>query len=582
MEQTAGKRAWLCVIIAFVAMLLVGLIVFDDYGFSFDEEVQRQHALISYRTVARMLSGREVFSDAGPSLTDYEYKYYGVAMQLPLVFAEDMYQLSTGTPMPMRTVYRMRHLYTFLIYWFALVCFYRMLRRMFDSPWLALAGVCMVYLFGRFFAQSCYNIKDMLFTSLFMIALYCAERVFATKRKPLWCVLFAVSGALLVTSRIVGALLIVLVLAAMLIEDIASARAAGRGETGEAIAQASLWRRLLPYLLICGAYPVWILVTPAAWRDPVGFSLGYVFRFSNYTAWRGFFPFFDRLINIGGADNMRVPRGYLIAWIALTVPIVNQLLCAGGIAGFLAARVRGLVRRERDFGARTTMLTLMLLMLVGTLFYQFAFQPVVYDGWRHAFFLYPVMIAFAVYALSAVWTQARAKKRAWMGVAVSGALMASLVCNAVSIAANHPYEFMSYNAVGRAYAEYLARDYWGVANYNALKWLTEHCDEETILVAGTDSAQYPPETFDAFRSYTDNTELLLATVNSYVFEHDAYLLPAEQSARISICAYPDATYLLQNYTRTPGVNALAPAGYEEIYAIEAYGVKLLSILKRAG
>lgn len=550
MEKNRPNIAKICVILVFVAILLVGICVFDDYGLSCDEQIQRQHSLISYRTVARVLFDREAFPDAGPVLQEYPHKYYGVAMQLPLVFAEDMFLLATGAPMSTETVFLMRHLYTFLVYYFALICFYLMLKRLFGSRWLALAGVLMVFLFGQFFAHSFYNIKDLLFASLLMIALCCAERVFASGRKPVWCILFALSGTLLVTSRIVGALLIVLVLLAMLWQDIAGIRAAKRDPKACPNAEKSLWQKLLPYLIICMAYPMWILVTPAAWSDPIGFSLGYIRTFSNYQD-----PTAAAQAAASAVAAKKNARFYFIKYIALSVPIVNQVFCALGIGAF-CARIRKKARAG-DIGSGGAALAIMLLLLFGTLLYQAVANPHVYGGWRHAFYLYPIMIVFAVYGVQWVIAVSRVPKRAWLRYAACGLVCASLACNAVRIAVNHPYEYALNNIMAGDTAVARERDNWRLTYYDMVKWVLADADGTARVC-------------------------ILDTTGGKYWIVDAIILGrvSDAEAERLVFDYLDKSdYVLQNYLRVDG-SEWPVEGFEEVYAIWVDGQKLAAVQKR--
>ncbi len=258
----------------------------------------------------------------------------------------------------------------------------------------------MVYLFGRFFAQSFYNIKDMIFASLMMIAMLCANKVFSSGRKPLWCLLFAISSAFLVSSRIVGALIIIFVLLAMLVQDLIV-----RGKSPEDTwKKAGIFKKLLPYLLVCCSYPIWLLITPASWTDPIDFSLGYVGRFANFDTWKGVFAFAGRLI-----DQDSVPRSYFITWIVLTVPIVNQLLCLFGIGHFCLRS-----RRAKVSEAGKPILWISLLILIVTLGYQFIRQAIAYNGWRHVFYLYPLMVLFDTYGLHQIITWSKLHHKVWL------------------------------------------------------------------------------------------------------------------------------------------------------------------------
>ena len=259
-------------LILFGALILIGIITYRDYGIGMDEPMQRRHAVVAYRWLNRTFFDRGVLVHYGSEEWESEgSKYYGVAIQLPLVFAEDVYQLVTHEPMPIRTIFHMRHLYCYFIFVFSLFCFYRMVKDMFGSELLAAAGVLMIFSFGRFFAEAFLNIKDVVFSSLCVITLFYAERIRLTKYEKKWGILFAIATAFTVSSRLAAAIIPLLLIVFILVKTV--------------IRHEKFPLKIL--LLICLAYPVWLLITPASWTDPLGFSLGYVTTFSDYNAWDG-------------------------------------------------------------------------------------------------------------------------------------------------------------------------------------------------------------------------------------------------------------------------------------------------------
>ena len=73
-DKVATRSAWLICAL----FLLVGVAVLDDYGVSIDDNKQRQTAQV----VLDYVRGR---SDA---LRRYDYRMYGVAVEVPLLWAE--------------------------------------------------------------------------------------------------------------------------------------------------------------------------------------------------------------------------------------------------------------------------------------------------------------------------------------------------------------------------------------------------------------------------------------------------------------------------------------------------------------
>lgn len=153
----------------FILFLFYGFKAYNDYGLSWDEPIERESSLVTWKYLHPedgTLVTDSVNFNMLPELHDYHYRYYGTAAQLPLVLAESL----TDFTMSLHDVYLMRHLYVFLLFFCAAFCFYRLCRCLTKNDWLAFMGVLFFILTPRILADSFYNIKDSLTLSLYLIA----------------------------------------------------------------------------------------------------------------------------------------------------------------------------------------------------------------------------------------------------------------------------------------------------------------------------------------------------------------------------------------------------------------------------
>ena len=112
----------LCVILFFAGLLIYGCLAFRDYGISVDENVERNSTLVTYKYL--MPSVSDIVTDSVnfqeiEDLDTYTDRYYGVAVQLPMAVIEHLF----GFELPLRTVYLIRHFYTFALFFLAAVVF---------------------------------------------------------------------------------------------------------------------------------------------------------------------------------------------------------------------------------------------------------------------------------------------------------------------------------------------------------------------------------------------------------------------------------------------------------------------------
>ena len=85
-------------------------------------------------------------------------------------------------------------------------------------------------------------------------------------------------------------------------------------------------------------------------------------------------------------------------------------------------------------------LALMLVFVIPFL-YVLIVRPVLYNGWRHFYFIYPVIVCWSVIGLHALLGAAVKKEVKYAGIS---ALMIVFVYLAVWIGKNHPYEYVYY------------------------------------------------------------------------------------------------------------------------------------------
>ena len=163
-------RSSAAVIVFFLVFFIFGCLVFDDYGISVDEMSQRGHSLMVYKFLVPSVSDIKTFAADFPSMGDLQdgRSLYGVAIQLPMVLAEHL----MGFLMPFKTIFQLRHFYTFFLFFLSSVCFYKCCRLFTENRWLALLGTVIYILNPRTLADSFYNIKDLMALSLCTMTIY--------------------------------------------------------------------------------------------------------------------------------------------------------------------------------------------------------------------------------------------------------------------------------------------------------------------------------------------------------------------------------------------------------------------------
>lgn len=428
----------------FVLFLIYGCAVVKDYGLSVDELQERTSSLVTYKylvpSVSDIITDTVNFANIAP-LSEWVDRYYGVTMQLPTVLIEHL----TGFTMPMGQVMLVRHLYVFLLFFSASIFFYFTSKKLTKNNYFALLGTAIFILCPRILAHSFFNIKDSVFISMFTINLYYAV---CFMENPQWKKIpgLAVSTALCVNTRIVGAVIIAVCLSIVCIRSIVEKNI----------------KRLLPIAASGGILSiiVYIAVTPVTWSNPIIEIINIYKTFSNYTTWPG------SCYYLGGyIKATELPWHYLPVWIFATVPLLYLLPAAWGAIGCMKKKIQW----NRIF------LTLIVLLPVVYVIFN---RPVLYNGWRHFYFIWTPIALLALHGLIDIWKKLTNSKLRILPWAYIGIAVLFIV---IRIGIYHPYEWAYFNPWIEEYAEKsMEKDYWAVSTMNSYRYIKNEQKDDRI------------------------------------------------------------------------------------------------------
>jgi hypothetical protein len=490
------SRQRLVVWLGFSVLLLVGLFVHRDFGYSWDEETCRQY------------NGRANFlylAHGDRTLLKHSAeRFHGPAFEIVLFFLEK--GLALGDT---RDVYLMRHLATFLLFFSSVVVFHRLLRRRFHHRFLALAGASFLVLSPRIFADAFYNNKDVVFLAGYVFSLATLGRFLRRPTRGA-CALHALACGFLIDVRILG--VVVPMLTAGLLAGVWLVRRS-RGET------VSFGKPLACYLCLTALFVT--LFWPFIWRNPPRYFAQAFLQMSRY-------PFGGSVLYRGEfIPAAHLPWHYLPWWILITTPVFYSLLFAVGAARFLFEACRKplwmLEYRTTDVAWFSAFFFPLAAVIV--------LRSTVYDGWRHLYFVYPAFLFLAVGGLAALLGWARLLGRR-VTPAVPGFVAACslpLLGTAAVMVRDHPYQNLYFNSLAGPDLQTIKGrydlDYWG---------LSCRAGYETLL--GLDRSAVLP----VYAETQAAAECIL-------------ILPPEQRARVRLTRRPEqARYYLSHYRERKG------------------------------
>ena len=460
--EKINQNSRIITIALFALITLIGLIVTPDYGMPWDEELEIRTLgsnVREYISLFKGKTGEPYQSSTGIPFPDYllnpdmdhgQSAYYPLA---PALFAD-------YGPNGPRTMMLIWHGYTFLIFMAGVLGLYFVCKFLMGDWKYGLLGSLFLFLSPRFFAEGHYNSKDMVVMSLVILLIGAGIRFIETRRFSS-ALVFAFVAAIATNTRIT-ALFMFGLLGLLYLVDLTAKKEWNA---------KNLWVGLtavFSFLLIS------YLITPAAWRTPLDYIAYVIGRSSNFAAWPGV-VFFQGLV------RRPVPSSYISTMIALTTPILILMLTLLAHITTIADFFRGVTRKTLT--RETPYLIICIIFIWTFLLFAIIRQPILYNSWRHLYFLYGPMLILAVAAVRFLVERAKGKLRT---VIVAAVALQLLVC-AIVIGISHPFQYVYYNPLaGKDPAQKYEFDYWNVSQTQMLIKLADQLEGDQIYICATD------------------------------------------------------------------------------------------------
>ncbi len=524
------------VVLFFLVLTLIGLVSAPDYGLPCDEPAEQiilQENLKEYAFYLQGASSQafQYYDQQGIQLIseslekDHGQCAYYLAAPL-LAFADTAPHILTV----------LWHGYTFLWFMAGCLAIYGFSREMGFSRLSACLSSLLLYLAPRFFAEGHYNNKDMVLLALALLCLWLGLRFLKKPCLPRG-LLLSLAGAMTANIKVVGLLPWGLMgLCALLLVT-------ARKQWSPAMALTAVSTVLS---FIC----FYALLTPALWQDPLGYFAYVIQNASGFTRWPGVVVFRGMVF-----DHARnpLPRYYLPYLMLVTLPLYTLPLAALGQLRALRTALSqkaALIRDPQTLGLGVATLSWFL-----PLAFAFLTRPLVYNGWRHFYFVYAGVALLAAYGIDGLLCL---KKPLLCRIALLGLLL-GFGLSALGIWQNHPYQYSYYNVLARASASTdMELDYWDVSTVNAMKKLCAAKGSEDLPLA---------------LGSRDDMSLFGIT-------HGYQVLPPDIRAQLIITEDENAPYLFYNTTYALIYGVAPPEGYHELLHIEGYGNTLCTVYER--
>lgn len=449
----------LLIYVFFIILIIIGINSYRDFGISLDEPVNRANGQISANYIISILNNNFSFDNSYTSLNqnilhNYHDRDYGVAFDLPVYIIERLFNINSYN-----SQYTFRHLLTYLFFLFGVFTFYLLIKNLYN-PYYGFIAILIYVLNPRIFSESFYNIKDIIFMSIFAINLYTLNNFF---QKPnfLNTLLHSFITAISIDIRIIAVMIPVITSFLFLINIYLKINSNQK-------------RNLLYISLYLFLTTIFIIIFwPWLWESPLQNFLT-AFKNMSKFRWDGWILFNNHLYPAG-----QLPWYYLITWITITLPISHLFFFIIGVIVILKNNL--FYFNEIKASSLFILNNTFLILFISPIFAVVLLKSIVYDGWRQFYFLYPLIVAISIYGFNQFYINFnKLFIIKYLICTISLIYLIYLVGWTYNF---HPYSHVYFNYfAGKNWSKKYESDYWGLTNVEGLRKILEFDSKKIINV----------------------------------------------------------------------------------------------------
>ena len=435
-------------IVFFIFYLAIGLFICKDYGLNWDDPTSHYNGISNWNYLFHN----------DPELFNSTERYHGPALEIALVGVEKVFHLSDS-----RDILMTSHLIDFLFFYFSVIAFFLSARILLGNEKWALLACLVLVLSPRIFGDAFFNSKDIGFLSALLFAFYTLLQVM---QKPdlKWLVLHCLACGFAIDIRILGVILLPVTAAIIIKEWVEQPSLRGK---------YALLFFLYPFLLFGFVVAFW----PVLWKAPRYHLLQAFLQMKSYP-WPGPVLYLGKQL----PSNV-LPWHYLPLCILITTPVMFSLFWVSGALTVVLDFIKNplfFIREKFIWG-------IILVLSFAPVAVVIYLKSIVYDSWRHVFFIYPYFVLIAVYGFKNVVENILVRFRE---ILMAGAASCFFLLLTMMIYL-HPHENVYFNMPSIAYFGPIQKqfevDYWGLSYKQGLEYLVRsNAGKQSIKVFAYD------------------------------------------------------------------------------------------------
>ena len=445
----------------FTSILILGLNIYKDFGISYDEIVERKRGLVTlkyigqkFKVIENLIIKENSKFENLPNLENYQDGDHGPVFDILATTVEIVLGIDDD-----KEIYELRHLITFLIFWCGLIAIYLIASKRYENWKIGLLAVIFMILSPRIFAESFYNSKDMVFLSLFIIAIYFGVN-FLLQPKLLNALYLALFSAIATDVRLLGVLIPagIIICLALPVD----------------YKENKLTINLKYVAIYISLYIFFVIVFwPWLWTDPISQIKS---AFSNLSK----FPVQPPTLYLGKSILYNaVPWHYIPMWILITTPLLYLFLGVYGVYNAIWNITKNIKSKKMTKNGMQDLIFLG--YFLGPIFIVICLKSTLYDGWRHLYFIYPAFIMLVLGGLIKIYQIVKNRKK----ILFIAVIIINLIIISRWMINAHPYQNLYFNnLVGSNHVNKFDVDYWGLTGRQAVEEILLSDTRERIRIFG--------------------------------------------------------------------------------------------------
>ena len=519
------------VCIFFIILFAISWSQIEDYGVTLDDQIYYLNGLNAYLYSKQLLLS---FFSHESNLEQLRSKIEGwpVVFEMFLIFICDIFKIEQ-----IEKVYLTAHRLNFIIFFSGLIIFYKLIQKRFNNIFFSLISVIFFILSPRIFAESFYNSRDIFFMSLFIFYTFSGYS-FINNKNLSNSIIFAFFTALLINAKILGVIPFG-IFCLLYLYNFTHTNKRFVQERGI----------ILFYFLFCifFIYIFW----PFLWNNPflnlLSAFIDILKTHENLIIINHYFG------NYMSSDMM--PWHYRLMWFVITTPVSILILLFGGLV-VVSKKLLTVVNKSLDnnyqINNKQFLDSFLFLVFFASFFVAAEFNKSKFGGWRHLYYVYPIVIYFAIYFISFINISLLHIKFKFLIIFL---VLSNLFYNLYWSIKNHPHQYIFFNFLSKNYSmKNFDLDWWGVSHKSSLEYILKNDTSTSIKVFA-----------EGFTSLKD----------SYLY------LNKTDKSRVIITGFEDAKYVINNNKKRIRNNInLNTDDFELFYQLNIDGGNVTSIYKR--